>query len=385
MFYCLFLCKVTLFDVSLTSERLLAIKLPFRPQLTFLLLNSFSPPDSFGDIHPYRKVPQAKMPLGPRYYGPRLDEPYYVDGSDRSYDTETISSETSGGCGFGSDNIYNIGCSSGSCPSREDWDKYHKAFRTVKADRGAQYPCSQRKLDEVQYLSHSNTHRPVCCTRKAVADAIRYNSEEPDTARRAAIGRLQAAMTVERLDDWPPDLTIKMFADLDVVFFGGWLLGNTTVEWGDDPIKLPPNVWGFTEWANRTGQCRIVLNAKGILVKPKISTPAKQAWATLLHEMCQWVSLIQAKLLYQVDQSKADSRNHSAYIITRKRLKKYDMDQSHGHDEYWRTIMHAVHRPSWQLFRLRAIDHIEEDYHRNHLMSHTWDKYDNCRHGMCEG
>jgi len=71
------------------------------------------------------------------------------------------------------------------------------------------------------------------------------------------------------------------------VFFGGWLLGNTTVEWGDDPIKLTPSVWGFTELANRTGQCRIVLNAKGILVKPKISTPAKQAWATLLHEMCQ--------------------------------------------------------------------------------------------------
>lgn len=210
--------------------------------------------------------------------------PYYDDESDESYGSS--STTTSGGCSFGSDDLFAIGCSPGSYDSKKSRNRYEEAFEPVCAHSGTPYPISQRKIDEVSYLSHSNSHEPICCRDKAVADMIRYNSREPSDTEIAALDRLHAAMTKDRFRDWPSDLTIKMFPDLDTVFFGGRLWGNTTVEWSDD-ANHTRGAWGCTTSSDRTGQAEIMLNAKHILVKPGASTPAKMAWSTLLHEMCQ--------------------------------------------------------------------------------------------------
>ena len=44
----------------------------------------------------------------------------------------------------------------------------------------------------------------------------------------------EIAEAVERAEDWwSPDHIIKMFADLDCIFFSGYLLGNVLVGWND--------------------------------------------------------------------------------------------------------------------------------------------------------
>lgn len=208
--------------------------------------------------------------------------PRYNYESDRGYE----SGYESGGCSFGPDDyLFPIGCSSGSYDREEGWDRYEEAFEPVYANRGTQYPCSQDTLNKVQRLSRPNRKTPVCCSDKAVEDMIRYNSREPARGERAALDRLHAAMTNDHLDDWPPDLTIKIFANLDLVFFGGHLLGNTTVEWrGDEAGFQELEVWGCTTWwSHQKGQACISLNARELLLNPAVSTPAMQAWSTLLH------------------------------------------------------------------------------------------------------
>ena len=201
------------------------------------------------------------------------------------YDTESITSSESsiGTCSFGSDD-FAIGLDEGPPHRNDNYARYKNAFKPVRADRGAQYPCYQQILDLLRRPNRPNTYHGVCCPRKMVADMIKQNDRPPTPKEHAAIARLHSALSKVNMDDWPPELSIKMFSDLDIVFFGGWLLGNTTVEWSD-------NCGGPLTWAATalpmTGKAHIMLNAKSILIRPIRSTPAKQSWATLLHEMCQ--------------------------------------------------------------------------------------------------
>jgi len=77
-----------------------------------------------------------------------------------------------------------------------------------------------------------------------------------------------------------------MFADLDIVFFDGYLLGNTCVEW----VKLGVHhraIWGQSVYASPR-QRKIELNAERIfLLANSAITPGKGMWSTMLHEMCQ--------------------------------------------------------------------------------------------------
>lgn len=76
---------------------------------------------------------------------------------------------------------------------------------------------------------------------------------------------------------------------------------------------------------------------------------------------------------------KADiNRFHSAYdhIWTGR-----GMSGEGGHDEYFRTILHAIHRKSWVVFDLRVTTR-EEPYHRNHHLSHVWGSEDHRKHGL---
>ena len=233
---------------------------------------------------------------------------------------------------------------------------YQKAFELFHTNRGTQYLCSQSQLDfhhRGKFL-HPNKG-PFVSAIAATSEIVWHNKETRNIPplETAAINRLiDAILDVEEYG-YSPDLIVKAFADLDLVFFNGKLRGNVCVQWASDEYfqrwKVPAGTWGFTvrPQPGEVGQCRIKLNARTILVDPSTDTPFKTMFGTMLHEMCH------------------------AYEFVR--CLANDCDPGDGHDEYFRTRIHAVHRRAWHLLGLWAIDK-RESYRKDHLMSQDWDK-----------
>lgn len=139
---------------------------------------------------------------------------------------------------------------------------------------GTEYPCDQKDLDNYQNLTRKN-HAASVSREKATDDLVKHNdSGRENEAVLAAEKRIQAACN-KKDEPWLPDLIIKMFADLDLVFFGGYLLGNVEIKWVNDR-KVEDHVGedhpqpGYTEWFSehheRPGQAKIRLNATRILM-----------------------------------------------------------------------------------------------------------------------
>lgn len=75
-----------------------------------------------------------------------------------------------------------------------------------------------------------------------------------------------------------------MFGDTDLVFFGGWLRGNTEVTWGDEhDLCLNDELLGVTLWLE-PGKCRITLNSP-LIFGPLRKRTFRLMWSTMLHEM----------------------------------------------------------------------------------------------------
>lgn len=77
-----------------------------------------------------------------------------------------------------------------------------------------------------------------------------------------------------------------MFADLDIVFFEGCLLGDVRVGW--ERSLIVEGAYGIVSH-QIAGQCRISLDAEKIYLHNHLEplTCGKVAWMTMLHEMCQ--------------------------------------------------------------------------------------------------
>ena len=101
---------------------------------------------------------------------------------------------------------------------------------------------------------------------------------------------------------WYADLILKMFGDIDLVFFDGYLLGNTELCWEGQE-------WFGSKGYGRSraytsifpgGKARITLNADVLLTQVRrrynIDISFEQIWATTLHEMI--VSALRSCLLY---------------------------------------------------------------------------------------
>jgi len=167
--------------------------------------------------------------------------------------------------------------------------QHRRALGTVYARQGTPYPCTQATVDKVQRLALMNDLQTVCVG-TAVTETIEINSEKkPSPAKRAAIDRLLAAIALPTVE-WEADIIIKMFSDLDTVFFDGYLTGNASVRWAPSenftyPESSPMPPWGQYFPAGR-GLCRILLNADTIPSKYLdfyTFTPGKQMWSTMLH------------------------------------------------------------------------------------------------------
>lgn len=99
----------------------------------------------------------------------------------------------------------------------------------ISASQGTPYPCSQNDLDE----SIFGFYNPLEARRYPEEALVELESFFRPNSRispevEAAISHLQAALKIQ---DWKPDLIIKAFKDLDIVFFAGKLRGHTTFSW----------------------------------------------------------------------------------------------------------------------------------------------------------
>ena len=233
---------------------------------------------------------------------------------------------------------------------------YRQAFEPVDADSGTQYLCSQSEINFHRRgrLPHSNTG-PFVSAIEATSEIVRHNKEtrKIPPLELAAIDRLIDAILDAEDKGYGPDITIKAFADLDLVFFNGRLRGNVCVQWASDEYfqkwQVPPGTWGLTVRPQRgeMGQCRLYLNAKTILLDPSTDVPFKTMFGTLLHEMC--------------------------HAYEHVRCFPEECDLGDGHDKHFRTKIHAVHRRAYHLLGLWAIDK-RESYRLDHFMSQDWAK-----------
>ena len=233
---------------------------------------------------------------------------------------------------------------------------YKQAFEPFDAGSGTRYSCSQSDINfhHRGRFPHPNKG-PFVSAIEATSEIVRHNKETRKLPPHelAAIDRLIDAILDAEDQGYGPDIIIKAFADLDLVFFNGRLRGNVCVQWASDEFfqkwQVPPGTWGFTVRPKRDEmrQCRLYLNAKTILLDPSTDTSFKTMFGTLLHEMC-----------------------HAYEHI---RCLPEECDPGDGYDKHFRTRIHAVHRRAYHVLGLWAIDK-RESYRQDHFMSHDWAK-----------
>ena len=101
-----------------------------------------------------------------------------------------------------------------------------------------------------------------------------------------AIDRLLAMLAKACQESWGPDLAIKIFCDLDVVFFAGKLRGHVCITWADVEEFPERNVFGHTVFLGQ-GKAVIQLNAQFVFFDWGVEDGRlfAQMLAMVLHEM----------------------------------------------------------------------------------------------------
>ena len=173
----------------------------------------------------------------------------------------------------------------------------------VTTGKGTPYQISQRDIDATQQFS-SHNERPFVSAGRATQQLLLQNVPRIVYSSRecAAMERLSAALSNARRSGWHPDLIIKSFFDLDVLFFGGVLRGNVCFDWGDPDLvnnyeRVSGDFLGITD-CRRPGRAKIFLNARRIFLGSGLGLwtapmdPFKFMFATALHEMCVSTTII---------------------------------------------------------------------------------------------
>lgn len=232
--------------------------------------------------------------------------------------------------------------------------RYREAFGLFQSDGGTPYPCRQSEIN----IHHSRkflrpNKGPSESTIEAIIEFIRHDKETRKIPPResAAIERLIEGILDAEENGYGPDVIVKAFTDLDLVFFDERLRGNVCVQWESEEYfrqwRVPAGAWGFTvrSQPGESRQCQMKLNAKTILLDVSTDTLFKTMFGTMLHEKC-----------------------HAYEHI---RCSPEECDQGDGHDKHFRTKIHAVHRRAHHLLGLWAIDK-RESYRKDHFMSQEW-------------
>ena len=126
----------------------------------------------------------------------------------------------------------------------------------------------------------------------------------PSFAERTAIPNL-AYVIHDRNYRYHPDIVVKVFNDLDTVFFGGRLHGNVIVSWANSTQRaelrkeIGSRFLGSTQGnlPGEQGQARICLNPREMFLENLANEiPLRAMFCTLLHEVSS-ISLLIAAFL----------------------------------------------------------------------------------------
>ena len=221
-------------------------------------------------------------------------------------------------------------------PTKSPKELYREALLDVSIDRGTVYDITQQELDALSAFITKNSG-PFISQSQATQEVVDHNrlSREPSSAELAAIQRLREALEVED-HLWSPDIVIKAFHDLDIIFFNGRLRNNVQFQWKTPEAFIPhvqPDDFalGATNRTGRVGQMSIILNAHNLLFRNVIQKPRMQVWSTALHEMCHAYEGVRAQTGMQP-----------------------------GHQKDFDLKIQAVHERAQKLFGLWAIVPAEE-------------------------
>ena len=208
-------------------------------------------------------------------------------------------------------------------PSEE---AYNQAFLPLHTNSGTSYPCSQSDLDvhDTGTFQEPNK-RPFVSPMVATRELMLHNhiTRRVPPVELVAIDDLRDTVyMVEKRMDFGPDLAVKAFADLDLIFFAGHLRNNVRVRWvraSDHPrFAVSRGLWGATISLPERGKCLIILNADLLLRQNHGEDPLRLIFGTLLHEMC-----------------------HACQIV---RCGHGEVGKRRGHDEFFCTRIAVIHQ-----------------------------------------
>ena len=243
---------------------------------------------------------------------------------------------------------------------------FQEAFEPISLDTGTPYPCSQADIEFHQrgvFKKDPDAYAFVE-NRMATKEVLWQNDERRPTtpAEEAALDRLCGVFqSVEDELTIAPDLVIKAFSDLDLVFFSGRLRGNVAVQWVEDEFfcdrEKPLTVRGHCSKYHNDGlrisvegRCHIRLNATIIFRRgwknPGDPEPWQQMIGSLLHEMCH------------------------AYAVVRSPRDKEPDDGSKGHGPLFNTRISVVHKRALRMLGMFAISR-----HKNYKQLHAFVPY----------
>ena len=140
------------------------------------------------------------------------------------------------------------------------------------------------------WFSQPNS-RALVSVKTAAREIFDHNNPErrkriPSGKEQEAIHRLLTMLENACRESWGPDLAIKVFCDLDTVFFRGKLRGHVCITWADLGEFPDRNVFGHTIFLGR-GKAVIQLNAQFMFFDwgRTDGQLLNQTLATVLHEM----------------------------------------------------------------------------------------------------
>ena len=186
-------------------------------------------------------------------------------------------------------------CEKRLTPAEHSAYLYQSSSETFFVDYGSVYPCSQSDLDFHRRGQFPSKNKgPFVSLLEATTEVMVQNDarRRPSTAEIYAISNL-GNVVGDRTFRCHPDLVIKVFNDLDTVFFGGRLRGNVIVSWANsmECAEIERDVgkfYGCTESRSpeEKGQARISLNARKMFLENfQDENPLRAMFCTLLHEV----------------------------------------------------------------------------------------------------
>lgn len=170
------------------------------------------------------------------------------------------------------------------------------ALLPVQRNLGTLYPCTANELHTaITPNTHPRRSTDYVSGDRASGEIVTHNAPGRNLSQREydAIRRLENVVLscMAGRIRWTPDLIIKAFCDIDLVFFLGLLRGHVHVEWKPASCSSFTRRPGHLCMGHTTplggGKAMIRLNADAILygVRGAEYIPFKDMWRTMLHEM----------------------------------------------------------------------------------------------------